>query len=124
MTAKMKKTDLKKLLIPIGAVIALIAVILTIVLVATGKESYRLIKINSFEGGIELQREEKGSVEVFKGLQLISADTVAVGEDSFLELLADSDKHIAAEENTGFKLYSSGDEKSGNISIDLFYIND
>ncbi len=121
MTEQRKKPDIKKILIPIGAVVALIAVILTIILVSGNRESYRLIKIKSFEGGIELQREEKGSVEVFEGLQLISEDNISVGNSAFLELLADSDKHIAAEENTGFRLHSAGDEKSGNITIELLY---
>ncbi len=121
MATQAKKADMKKILIPIVAIVAVIAVILTIVLVSGSSESYRLIKINSFKGGVELQRASKGEVEVFEGLQLISADIVSVGSGAFLELLADSDKHIAAEENTGFKLYSSGNEKSGNISIDLLY---
>ncbi|MBQ9919451.1 MAG: hypothetical protein IJO49_01355, partial [Clostridia bacterium] len=53
--------------------------------------------------------------------QLISEDSVEVGRTSFLELLADSDKHIIAEGNTAFKLHSTGTETSGNITIDLLY---
>lgn len=121
MTTGTKKLDLKKLIVPIAAVAVVAVIILIIVLATSGGESYRLIKVNSFQGGVTLEREEKGNVSVFNGLQLISADTVAVGEGAFLELLADSDKHIAAEENTGFRLYSSGDEKSGNINIELLY---
>lgn len=83
------------------------------------EEAYRLVKVNSYDGEVTVQREEK--LNAFEGLQLISEDTVSVGEASFLELLADSDKHIAAEENTGFVLHSTGDDKNGSITIDLLY---
>lgn len=82
-------------------------------------EAYRLIKVNSFQGAVTVEREEK--MDVFEGLQLVSEDSVEVGEDSLLELLADSDKHIVAEENTAFRLHSTGTETSGNITIDLIY---
>lgn len=83
------------------------------------EEVYRLVKVNSFEGEVSVQREEK--LDAFEGLQLVSEDNVAVGEASFLELLADSDKHIAAEENTGFTLHSTGNAESGSITIELLY---
>ena len=83
------------------------------------QDVYRLIKVNSFEGAVTVEREEK--TDVFEGMQLVSEDSVEVGEASLLELLADSDKHIVAEANTVFKVTSSGTEKSGNITIDLLY---
>ena len=54
-------------------------------------------------------------------LKGISEDTVETGESSKAELLADSDKHILAEENTKFVLKATGTEKSGNITINLLY---
>ena len=68
-----------------------------------------------------VQRSDNGTLDAFDGMQLISQDNVQVGQESFLELLADSDKHIAAEENTGFVLKSSGTSDSGNITIELLY---
>ena len=85
----------------------------------SNEEVYRLVKVQSYDGAVTVQREEK--LNAFEGLQLVSEDNVAVGDASFLELLADSDKHIAAEENTGFVLHSTGDENSGDITIDLLY---
>lgn len=82
-------------------------------------ETYRLVKVNGFEGEVSVQREEK--LSAFEGLQLVSEDSVEVGNASFLELLADSDKHIAAEENTGFVIHSEGTEENGSIRIDLLY---
>ena len=82
-------------------------------------EAYRLVKVNSFEGEVSVQREEK--LSAFEGLQLVSEDRVEVGNESLLELLADSDKHIVAEENTGFVIESEGTEENGSIRIDLLY---
>ncbi len=102
----------------ISMVISL-ATVITIFSGCSKEEVYRLIKVNSFEGAVTVEREEK--MEVFEGLQLISEDSVEVGDDSLLELLADSDKHIVAEENTAFKLHSTGTETGGNITVDLLY---
>ena len=96
-----------------------LAMVITMLAGCSEEEVYRLIKVNSFEGSVTVEREEK--MEVFEGLQLVSEDSVAVGEDSLLELLADSDKHIVAEENTAFTLHSTGTETSGNITIDMLY---
>ena len=111
---KQKKTTL-------SLVFAFVAVIAVAFLFSgcSNEEAYRLVKVQSFEGEVSVQREEK--LNAFEGLQLITNDTVSVGDKSFLELLADSDKHIAAEENTGFVLHSTGDENSGDITIDLLY---
>ena len=76
-------------------------------------------KNQSFEGEVTVLRDEK--MNAFEGLQLISEDTVETGESSTVELLADSDKHILAEENTKFVLKATGTEKSGNITINLLY---
>ena len=42
------------------------------------EEVYRLVKVNSFEGEVSVQREEK--LDAFEGLQLVSEDSVSVGE--------------------------------------------
>lgn len=94
-----------------------LAIIFTIFSGCSKEEVYRLVKVKSFEGAVTVERKEK--MDAFEGLQLISEDSVEVGTASLLELLADSDKHIIAEENTAFRLHSTGTEASGNITIDL-----
>jgi len=86
-------------------IISIIVSLATVIAMIAGcgkAEVFRLIQVNGFEGAITVEREEK--TDVFEGMQLISEDSVEVGEASLLELLADSDKHIVAEENTAFKL--------------------
>lgn len=101
------------------AIAVSLAIVFTVFTGCSKETVYRLIKVKSFVGEVTVEREEK--MEVFEGLQLISEDSVEVGRTSFLELLADSDKHIIAEGNTAFKLHSTGTETSGNITIDLLY---
>lgn len=104
------------IIVAVGCVIALLIVLLT------RKENlYRLIKVNGYEGSVIVEREGEEALTVFEGLQLISEDMVRVEEKAFLELLADSDKHIGAEENTGFVLHAEGDSENGRIAIDLLY---
>lgn len=123
MDAGSKSKNIGKIIIPviIAAVLIIGAVITVIALSSASKDSYRVIKVNSFEGSVTVQRSDNGTLGAFGGMQLISQDNVQVGQESFLELLADSDKHIAAEENTGFALKSSGTSDSGNITIELLY---
>ncbi len=111
---------MKKFILPVIAIaVAAIAAVIIAVSVGGKEEVYRLIKVNSFEGEVAVWREE--NIDVFNGLQLISEDEVEVGDESLLELLADSDKYIVAEANTAFVLNSTGTEKSGSITIDLLY---
>lgn len=116
----MTKEKLKKFILPAIIVFAIaVAAIVVAVVVGANKDAYRLIKVKNFEGAVTIQRDEK--IDAFKGLQLVSKDKVEVGKSSMLELLADKDKHIVAEENTAFQICSSGNEKNGNITIELMY---
>lgn len=113
---------MKKFIIPAVAVVVLAAVaVVAAVLLNTHKEEYRLIKVNNLKGVVSVEREKDGLLDAFKGMKLISGDEVKVKENSFLELLADSDKHIGAEENTSFVLKSSGNEENGYLTIELLY---
>lgn len=120
-----KKANPKKiLLIAIPAAVVVIASIIAAVLIFGNKEEvYRLVRINGFEGGVSVYRSSL-TMDAFDGMQLISEDTVEVGSEAFLELLADEDKHICAEENTGFTLISTGTSESGYLCVNLLYGKD
>lgn len=113
----MEKKD-KKLPIIIGAVaVAVIAVIVVVVIMNKG---HRVIKVESFQGSVTLER---GSSEkdIVDGMNLKSEDTVTTGSDGLVELLVDEDKHIVAEANTCFTITSSGNDKRGKLKIKLEY---
>ncbi|MGN0579132.1 MAG: FecR domain-containing protein [Ruminiclostridium sp.] len=112
---------MKRIVIPIAVIAALAAAVAAAVMLLAPKEEYRLIKVNSYNGSVMVQREKEDGIGAFEGMKLISGDSVNVGAESFLELLADSDKHICAEADTGFLLSSGGTEKNGYITIELLY---
>lgn len=117
-----KQKNKKRLMLLVVLLFVLtVAVIAIVISVVHKKDAYRLIKIKSFDGSVKIQRENGDVFDAFAGLQLIPEDMVDVDTESFLELLADEDKHICAEENTGFILHASGTSKKGNITIELLY---
>lgn len=110
-----------KVILPVILIAVVCIAAMLIFLLSRKEDRYRLIKVNNYEGSVLVERKENEKLAVFEGLQLISNDMVIVEEDAFLELLADSDKHIGAEENTGFEIYAEGNSKNGRLSINLLY---
>ncbi|MGN0346336.1 MAG: FecR domain-containing protein [Lachnospiraceae bacterium] len=116
----MGKDKWTKWLIIVGAVV--LVALVALLLLKTKSEKYRLIKADSVEGTVYVDRETKEGqevIEVFHGMQFVDEDRVEVMSDSFLSLLMDEDKHMGAEENTMFRLYADGSEEKGNIRIEL-----
>ena len=114
----MKKANKKFLIIIAIIIIAVIAVVGTILLIGNG--GHRVIKVDKVSGEASLEREETKQ-EIYEGSNLKSQDAVITGQDGQVELLVDSDKHIWAQENTKFKVVSSGDENKGKLKIELQY---
>lgn len=83
------------------------------------KDEYRLVKVETYEGEVGIEREGSDDLEIFEGMQLISQDVINVGDASNLELLVDSDKHLFADSNTTFELVATGDSNSSNIQINI-----
>ena len=110
---------MKKKGLIVVAILAILAIAAVVVFLIVSK-GYRVIKVDSVEGEVTLERasEEK---EIFEGLKLKSEDTMTTGEDGLLELLVDDDKHILAKENTSFTIQSNGNKKKGKLTIQLEY---
>ncbi len=112
-----KKKSPKAAIIVVAVVLALIAIG---VFVYLHFFTYRSVKVEEYDGNVELER--KGSEkDLFDGLKLIPKDVVTTGEEGFIELFIDSDKHVVAEENTCFSINAVGNENSGKVTIDLEY---
>ena len=107
----------KKLWIVSGIVI--VAILAVVVAVVTNS-GHRVIKVESVEGEVELERESSEK-DIFEGMNLRSEDEVTTGEDGLLGLVADDDKYITAIENTCFEIISKGNEKEGKLEIKLKY---
>ena len=113
----------KILVIIIAAVVAVAAAVTGVVVYNSTKDeekAYRVLKVKSFEGNVNLTRRDE-DMDVFEGMKLKNKDTVTTGSSSLIEILADSDKHIVADENTRFSIKAKGSEKDGKIEIDLEY---
>lgn len=117
----MKKRKAKIIAIIVAVIVVAIGVIAAVLLLNKDKdEGYRVIKIKSYENEVSLSRNGE-DVKVFEGISLQTKDTVTTKEKSTASLLADSDKHILASENTCFDIVTSGNEKEGKIQIDISY---
>lgn len=112
----MKKS--KRMPILIGA--AVIAVIAIVVVVVIMNQGYRVIKVESFDGDVMLERDAS-ITDIFEDMNLKSEDMVTTGAAGVIALWADTDKHIAATENTCFTIVSNGDETKGTLKIELQY---
>lgn len=109
----------------------LIMIVLTLGLGACGKAiddgpvdesvEYRLVKVESIDGEVNLLRSSEEELEIFSGMQLIPDDNVTTGVGALTELLVDSDKHIGAGENTSFTVNATGTEDNGKVTINLKY---
>lgn len=104
----------------IGVIIALVlALIVGIVLIIrNANHAYRFVEVEDFDGKVKVTRDDD-QVEVFEGLRLQPSDKVATKEDSSIELLVDTDKHIYAEENTTLVIEATGDEEEGKVLVKL-----
>lgn len=114
-------TKNKKILIAGAAAILLIAIITVAIIILAGKkETYRFIEVDQYNGSVTLERNGT-KPELFEGLHLVTNDMVSTGASSDILLLADTDKHILAEENTGFSIEAEGNESKGRIAVNLMY---
>ena len=113
------KATYKKLPIIVGIILVIVvAVVGTIMIVQNN--GHRVIKVDKVSGDASLEREDNKQ-EIYEGINLKSQDAIITGQDGQVELLVDSDKHIWAQENTKFKVVSSGDENKGKLKIALQY---
>ncbi len=116
-TGRTKKRSALPAVMIVASVLAVAAVI---VFVVVSRLSYRSVKIEDYDGAVELERDGEEE-EIFEGLKLKADDRVTTGADGVAELLIDSDKHLVASENTSFSIQASGSKDSGKVTIRLEY---
>jgi len=114
----------KKLILLIVTILVFVVCVVCILL-ATGvfgnkDEEYRVVSVESYEGEVKLERDSENE-KIFEGMHLETKDRISTGAGANMLLLADSDKHILAEENTCFTINATGDSNKGKIVINLEY---
>ena len=95
-----------------GAV--LIAGIVGALMITSGPEDYRTIKIQELNGSTTIASNDVSVQEAYKGMNLESGDVVTVQKDGNMTLLLDMDKYMFADEGTKFKVEASGNSDKGN----------
>lgn len=101
-------------------VIALIAAVIVLTKKLVDKDSYRVVKVETYEGDVSLMRDDY-TMDVFEDMNLIPDDNVETKAASEILLLVDDDKHILASENTIFEIAASGTPESGKVKVELKY---
>lgn len=117
----LKKIRKRKLMVGVIFLSVILIVSLVFILVGVNKNKYRNVYVNDSNGEVSLTRGNGSTFDVEASMRLIPEDEVKVLESSYLDLLADEDKHIAVLENSKITLESKGNPKKGFISINLMY---
>ncbi len=81
-------------------------------------ESYRIIKLVSFEGSVTYTRDDK-TKDVYKNMNFESGDDLKTGEQSNATLALDSDKKITLAAQPEINMKAAGDEDDSRTYIDL-----
>ena len=92
----------------------LIAGIVGALMVTTGPEDYRTIKIQELNGSTTIASNDVNVQEAYKGMNLESGDVVTVQKDANMTLLLDMDKYMFADEGTKFRIEASGNSDKAN----------
>lgn len=112
----MAKKGKKKWIVLIVIAFALIGGL--VVILATKKESYRLIKVFELEGKATVTRENIGELEAYNNMVLQSGDSIFQNE-GMMTLKMDEDKYVYVEAETRFSLVAIGNSKNSRTSIEL-----
>lgn len=114
----LKQISYRKIMICIGAAVAVIAVAV-IVLLSNKEETFRSILVYDVEGNAVIERETVGSMDAAENLYLESGDRVSVAADSSMRMKLDDDKYVMAEADTIFSVEAQGTDADSRTRICL-----
>ena len=101
-----------------GAAVAVIAVVVTLIVVFSKGDSYRLLKMFDFEGTGTVSREGKGDITPYTNMVLESGDTISL-KTGRMTIQADDDKFLTLDEHTTIKLVATGTSSRSKTTIEL-----
>ena len=111
--------SLKVKIIIAACTAAVVAAVVTVALILSSEDAYRVIKVFELEGQTLVDRAQTGELEAYQGMNLESGDVVSVGSDSFLRLSLDGDKYILLDSGTVLELIASGTAADSKTVINL-----
>lgn len=106
--------------IGIGAgAVAVVAAVVTIIVISNRPEAYRTIKVYDIIGSAQVMRGEDNVMDAYNSMRLESDDDVTTGEDSYLQLKLDEDKYVLLEPETEISIVATGTQKDSKTQIFL-----
>ena len=95
------------------------AVATAVIVMNSGPETYRVIKVFEVNGQGIVARESVGELEPYHGMNLENGDMVSTFEDSTMRLSLDSDKYMLMEPETVIDLLASGTAADSRTEINV-----
>ena len=100
------------------AAVAVIAIAVTLVVVFSKANSYRLLKMFEFEGSGTVSRESKGDMTPYANMVLESGDKISL-VSGHMTIQADDDKFLTLDEHTTIILNATGNKTNSRTQIEL-----
>lgn len=111
--------SLKAKIIAGAAATAVVAGTITLVLVLSSPDAFRLLKVFEMMGKSTVTRMNTGAMEAYVGMNLESGDVIEVGETSTMTLSLDSDKYLTLDPSTVLELIAEGTEQDSKTTVNL-----
>mgnify|MGYP003290829239 CR=1 FL=1 len=111
--------SLKAKIIAGAAATAVAAGTITLVLVLSSPDAFRLLKVFEMMGKSTVTRMNTGAMDAYVGMNLESGDVIEVGETSTMTLSLDSDKYLTLDPSTVLELIAEGTEQDSKTSVNL-----
>ncbi len=111
--------SLKAKIIAGAAATAVVAGTITLVLVLSSPDAFRLLKVFEMAGKSTVTRMNTGAMDAYVGMNLESGDVIEVGETSTMTLSLDSDKYLTLDPSTVLELIAEGTEQDSKTTVNL-----
>ncbi len=108
----------KAKIIGICASLAAAAAIVVTVIMLSGEEAYRILKIFEVNGTGNVDRQST-VISAYEGMKLESNDTLSVGNESTIRLSLDDNKYILLDQNTVMSFKAEGNAENSLTRIEL-----
>jgi len=101
-----------------GAAAVVAAAGITMAVIFSGTDSYRVLKVFELNGTAAVERESAGELDAYVGMNLESGDVITVNSGS-MRLSLDNSKYVLLEEGTVLELVAVGTSADSKTTLNL-----
>lgn len=101
-----------------GAAAVVAAAGITVAVIFSGTDSYRVLKVFELNGTAAVERESAGELDAYVGMNLESGDVITVNSGS-MRLSLDNSKYVLLEEGTVLELVAEGTSADSKTTLNL-----